>query len=82
MKSFMHEFSSDSCRRRGATLFNRIVFSAQIFLQDFHKIDAIYDILSMCNCRQFCPRSGILYDCSLFIQELLAYAIRKGVFPH
>ena len=32
-------------------------------MRDFHRIHAIYEILSMCNCRQFCPRSGILYDC-------------------
>ena len=45
MKSFKLKFSSDSCRLRSATL--ELHFLAN-FWRDFHRIDAIYDILSMC----------------------------------
>ena len=67
MKSVKYTFSSDStgdCVARHYLLelyFLRIFF---FFFQDSHRINAIYIIFSICNCRQFCPRSGILYDCN------------------
>ena len=74
-KSFKYKFSS----AWRDTIYYNFIF-AQIL--DFHRIDAIFDILSICKCRQFRLRTGIWYDCSLFIQEFLAYTNRKRIFTH
>ena len=76
MKSFKYKFSSDSYRFPARHYLQEFYFLRK-FCRDFHRIEAIFDILSKCNCTQFWPRTGILYDCSLFIQEFLAYTNRK-----
>ena len=76
MKSFKYK----NFLLHGATPSTIILFFAQIL--DFHRIDAIFDILSICKCRQFRLRTGIWYDCSLLIQQFLAYKNRKRMFTH
>lgn len=76
MQSLRYKFSSDSCKLSGGTLFTIILFAVQV-LWNFHRIDAIFDKLLICNCRHLFLRTGILYDCYLFIQEFLAYTNRE-----
>ena len=57
IKVIKYKFPSDSSRLRGTTLFTRIFFSAEIV--------GIF--------KQLYPRTGTLYDCSLFIQEFREY---------
>ena len=65
MKSVKYKFSSDStadCVARHYLV--ELYFLRIFFFQDSHRINVINNIFSICNCRQFCPRSGILCDCN------------------
>ena len=64
MKSGKYKFSSDSTADCVAEQYLlELYFLRNFFLRDFHRINTFYDILLMCNCRQFCLRNGILYNC-------------------
>ena len=64
MKSVKYKFSSDSTADCVAQHYLLELYFLRIFFQDSHRINEIYNIFSICSCRQFCPRSGILYDCN------------------
>ena len=82
MKSVKYKFSSDITADCVARHYLLELYFLRIFFQDSQRINAIYNIFSICNCRQFCPRSGILYDCNSSKNSVLTYANRKGVFTH
>ena len=71
MKSGKYKFSSDRTADCGARQYLlEFYFLRNFFWGDFHGINEIYDLLLMCNCRQFCPRIGILYNCYSFKNSL------------